>query len=141
MGNADNLMLEGWQEDYQAFVEKFKPKKTTDDCYTPDNVYDAVADWVAAEYGLDRAAFVRPFWPGGDFERFAYPADCVVVDNPPFSILSRIIRFYTHTHTQDSSSSPLRSRSSPERPRTTRPVSRRACRSPTQTAPSCRRAS
>ena len=22
-------------EDYEAFVEKFKPKKTTDDCYTP----------------------------------------------------------------------------------------------------------
>lgn len=21
--------------DYDAFVEKFKPKKTTDDCYTP----------------------------------------------------------------------------------------------------------
>ena len=100
MGNADNLTLEGWQEDYQAFVDKFKPKKTTDDCYTPGNVYDAVADWVAAEYGIDRAAFVRPFWPGGDFERFAYPAGSVVVDNPPFSIFSRIIRFYTHTHTR-----------------------------------------
>lgn len=24
---------------YEEFVEKFKPKKTTDDCYTP-NVYD-----------------------------------------------------------------------------------------------------
>lgn len=22
-------------DDYGAFVEKFKPKKTTDDCYTP----------------------------------------------------------------------------------------------------------
>lgn len=22
-------------EDYDGFVEKFKPKKTTDDCYTP----------------------------------------------------------------------------------------------------------
>lgn len=22
-------------DDYDAFVEKFKPKKTTDDCYTP----------------------------------------------------------------------------------------------------------
>lgn len=30
--------------EYDAFVEKFKPKKTTDDCYTPANVYDAVAD-------------------------------------------------------------------------------------------------
>lgn len=22
-------------DDYESFVEKFKPKKTTDDCYTP----------------------------------------------------------------------------------------------------------
>ena len=79
---------------YQAFVDKFKPKKTTDDCYTPENVYDAVADWVAAEYGLDRADFVRPFWPGGDYEAFDYPPGCVVVDNPPFSIYNRIMRFY-----------------------------------------------
>ena len=56
-------------EDYEAFVEKFKPKKTTDDCYTPDNVYDAVAGWVENEYGLSRDSFVRPFYPGGDFER------------------------------------------------------------------------
>lgn len=32
--------------DYDAFVEKFKPKKTTDDCYTPDAVYDTVLKWV-----------------------------------------------------------------------------------------------
>ena len=23
------------KEDYNEFIEKFKPKKTTDDCYTP----------------------------------------------------------------------------------------------------------
>lgn len=80
--------------EYLAFVEKFKPKRTTDDCYTPPNVYAAVADWVAARYGLDRARFVRPFWPGGDYESFAYPGGCTVVDNPPFSILSKIVRFY-----------------------------------------------
>ena len=28
-------------EDYEAFVEKFKPKLTTDDCFTPTAVYDA----------------------------------------------------------------------------------------------------
>ena len=88
-------MLDGWEdEEYKAFVDKFKAKKTTDDCYTPETVYAAVADWVAREYGVDRASFVRPFWPGGDFERFDYPEGCSVVDNPPFSILSRIIAFY-----------------------------------------------
>ena len=80
--------------EYDAFVEKFKPKKTTDDCYTPANIYDAVADWCAAEYGLDRRTFVRPFYPGGDYEHFAYPDGCCVVDNPPFSILAKIADFY-----------------------------------------------
>ena len=37
---------------------------------------------------------VRPFWPGGDFENFDYPAGCVVIDNPPFSIVSKIVKFY-----------------------------------------------
>lgn len=44
-------------EDYEAFVGKFKPKKTTDDCYTPPEVYEAVADWVANEYNLDKSFF------------------------------------------------------------------------------------
>lgn len=81
-------------EDYKAFVDKFKPKKTTDDCYTPDNIYKAVADWVAKEYHLDPACFVRPFWPGGDYQNEDYPEGCVVVDNPPFSIRSQIMDFY-----------------------------------------------
>ena len=80
--------------EYEAFVEKFKPKKTTDDCYTPPNIYEAVADWVAAEYGVDKSNFVRPFWPGGDYESMDYQPECIVVDNPPFSILAQIQRFY-----------------------------------------------
>ena len=82
-------------ETYGEFVEKFKPKLTTDDCYTPPIVYDAVADWVAAEYKLDRSRFVRPFYPGGDYEAFDYSGGVVVVDNPPFSILSQIVKYYT----------------------------------------------
>ena len=81
-------------EEYNEFLEKFEAKKTTDDCYTPDNVYDAVADWVAHEYGVKRACFVRPFYPGGDYENEKYPGGCVVVDNPPFSILMHIVDFY-----------------------------------------------
>lgn len=80
--------------DYDSFVDKFKPKKTTDDCYTPDVVYDAIADWVANEYGVDKATFARPFFPGGDYEAEDY-TDKIVVDNPPFSLVSRIIQFYT----------------------------------------------
>ena len=88
------LTLADLDREYAAFVDKFKPKKTTDDCYTPENVYEAVLGWVVKEYGIDPGNVVRPFWPGGDFERFDYPEGCTVVDNPPFSILAKICRTY-----------------------------------------------
>lgn len=31
--------------EYEAFVDKFKPKKTTDDCYTPPDVYDTAGEF------------------------------------------------------------------------------------------------
>ena len=85
---------EDGNDEYNEFVDKFKPKKTTDDCYTPDNVYEAVAEWVSQEYGIDRSDMVRPFYPGGDYRSEDYAPGCCVVDNPPFSILSEIQRFY-----------------------------------------------
>ena len=81
-------------EEYQEFLEKFKLKKTTDDCYTPAPVYDAVARYVEETYGVTRDKFVRPFYPGGDYVNEKYPEGCVVVDNPPFSIMAEILRFY-----------------------------------------------
>lgn len=81
-------------KNYEEFVEKFKPKKTTDDCYTPPVVYDALAEYVAERYNLDRSTFCRPFYPGGDYENYDYN-NKIVVDNPPFSILSKILQFYT----------------------------------------------
>ena len=82
-------------EEYEAFVDKFKPKLTTDDCYTPQNIYETIRDWAVEHYGLQGAPVVRPFYPGGDYEHETYPNGCVVIDNPPFSILSQICRFYT----------------------------------------------
>lgn len=43
---------------------------------------------------MDGRPIVRPFYPGGDYENYEYPENCVVVDNPPFSILSNIVDFY-----------------------------------------------
>ena len=80
--------------DYAGFVEKFKPKKTTDDCYTPPAVYKAVKDWACRRFGIDPNKTVRPFWPGGNYEAFNYPAGAIVLDNPPFSCLAKIVRFY-----------------------------------------------
>ena len=93
MDNTQTTMFEDNPE-YDAFVEKFKPKKTTDDCYTPPYIYDTVRYWAAKEYGLQGRTIVRPFYPGGDYENHEYPEGCVVLDNPPFSILAKIIRFY-----------------------------------------------
>lgn len=81
-------------KEYADFLEKFEEKHTSDDCFTPENIYEVVADYVSEKFGVSRDAFVRPFYPGGDYENFNYPSDCVVVDNPPFSILSKICRFY-----------------------------------------------
>lgn len=81
--------------DYDGFVDKFKPKKTTDDCYTPPEVYSAVVDYVKETTGIGDRPIVRPFYPGGDFEHYDYPDNCVVIDNPPFSIFTKILRFYT----------------------------------------------
>lgn len=80
--------------DYDGFVEKFKPKQTTDDCYTPPAVYDVVLDWVRKNCDIEGCNIVRPFYPGGDYEAVEYRENDVVVDNPPFSIISQIVCFY-----------------------------------------------
>ena len=82
-------------EEYQAFLEKFEAKKTTDDCYTPDNIYDVVKKWCIERYGLKGKKIIRPFYPGGDYQKEDYSGDCVVLDNPPFSIISEICEWYT----------------------------------------------
>ena len=89
----DDSRQEG-NEEYNEFLDKFENPKTTDDCYTPVLVYDAVAEWVANEYGVKRENFVRPFYPGGDYQQEKYKKTDIVVDNPPFSILSEILKFY-----------------------------------------------
>ena len=81
--------------DYDGFIEKFKPKKTTDDCYTPPAVYDAVLSYVDRHIcPLEGHHIVRPFFPGGDYEGYGYLPGDIVIDNPPFSILSKILDFY-----------------------------------------------
>ena len=83
--------------DYEGFVAKFKHnknKKTTDDCYTPQPVYEEVLRFVGELTDLKGREIVRPFFPGGDYEHYDYPENCIVVDNPPFSIYAQIVRFY-----------------------------------------------
>ena len=94
MPGVAEIIQEYQAKEYEAFVDKFKDAKTTDDCYTPPEIYDELADWVAEEYGYPREKFLRPFKPGGDYQREEYPEGCAVVDNPPFSILASIVDWY-----------------------------------------------
>lgn len=87
--SADNT------NEYKEFEEKFNPKRTTDDCFTPDCVYNVVAEYVADKYKRDKAKFIRPFYPGGDYQSEDYPEGCTVVDNPPFSIFAQIVKWYS----------------------------------------------
>lgn len=70
---TDQMCVFDDDREYDAFVEKFKPKKTTDDCYTPPLVYDTIRDWACKKYKIDPACIVRPFYPGGDYEKYEYP--------------------------------------------------------------------
>ena len=92
----NNIMAKG--ETYEEFVAKFKKNapKTTDDCYTPQPVYEVVKEYALKLAGLteETCTPVRPFYPGGDYRNYDYPADAYVIDNPPFSILSEIRQFY-----------------------------------------------
>ena len=82
------------QDDYEAFVAKFERKRTSDDCYTPPEVYDIVHGWLGEQVDLRGAQIVRPFWPDTDYKQMEYPPECVVVDNPPFSRFAEIVRWY-----------------------------------------------
>lgn len=80
--------------EYDTFVDKFEVKKTTDDCYTPKEVYQVVFDFVSNSFELKDRQIIRPFFPGGDFQSIDYNSSSVVIDNPPFSIISKIARYY-----------------------------------------------
>jgi hypothetical protein len=92
--NLDEMEEVRTAVEYESFVSKFDLPKTTDDCYTPEPVFEAVATWARKAYKLGDRPIVRPFWPGADYRDTDYPPDCVVIDNPPFSIAAEILRYY-----------------------------------------------
>lgn len=85
---------------YNDFVSKFGRKKTTDDCYTPEPVYKAVFNWLGnvllqhCSVLLPAFNIVRPFYPNMDYLTYNYSDDDLVLDNPPFSLYSQIVRNY-----------------------------------------------
>lgn len=81
-------------KEYLDFLKKFDEPKTTDDCFTPPEIYEFVKDWAVKRYDLEGREIVRPFYPGGDYEAFEYNEGAVVIDNPPFSLQTKITDFY-----------------------------------------------
>ena len=82
--------------DYESFIAKFTDRpKTTDECWTPKDIYDAVVKYVGTVVDLTGKEILRPFYPGGDYENAEYPEDGIVIDNPPFSMFTKICAFYT----------------------------------------------
>ena len=79
---------------YDDFVDKFEVKKTTDDCYTPKEVFSVILDYVSGFFDLSNKKIVRPFYPDGDYQSIDYTDEMIVIDNPPFSIITQICRYY-----------------------------------------------
>ena len=92
---SEKIQIDGNSPEYEAFVAKFKAKHSSDDTFTPKNIYETVRDWAVRRYGIKPGTpIIRPFWPGGDYTTADYPPGCVVIDNPPFSILAKIVAWY-----------------------------------------------
>ena len=90
-----SIQIDGNSPEYEAFVEKFKAKHSSDDTFTPKNIYETVREWAVRRYCIKPGTpIIRPFWPGGDYTKADYPPGCVVIDNPPFSILAKIVAWY-----------------------------------------------
>ena len=100
LGNSwDDMPLQDWgvpvwENDAQKAMRN--GGLSTDDCYTPPEVYDLVTKFVDEHLApLKGRKIVRPFYPGGNYEDLKqYPAGSIVIDNPPFSLYSKIVRFY-----------------------------------------------
>lgn len=61
----------------------------------PPDIYEAVLNYVRSIYPMEGKEVLRPFYPGGDYEHAEYPEDGVVIDNPPFSMFTKICKFYS----------------------------------------------
>lgn len=98
MSNSKIPHFTAKQLDWDAYVKKFGDKpRTTDETYTPKNVYEAVYNWVDKHfYSLKGYKVVRPFFPGGNYAKDLkkYTKNTIVLDNPPFSQVSRIMDTY-----------------------------------------------
>lgn len=79
---------------YKYCITNGRNINTADECYTSPEVYDTVLNYAIERYHLQGKHIVRPFIPGGDYQKYVYDKNDVVVDNPPFSMTTKITKWY-----------------------------------------------
>lgn len=81
-------------QSYDDFIKKFRPINGSDECYTPIPVFECVYNYVRELFPqFNNMENLRPFKPNGNFLKENY-TNKIVIDNPPFTILSNIIQYY-----------------------------------------------
>lgn len=79
---------------YNYCITNGRNINTNDECYTSPEVYDTVLNYAIERYNLQGKHIVRPFVPNGNYQQYVYGKNDVVIDNPPFSMASKITNWY-----------------------------------------------
>lgn len=81
---------------YKYCITNGRNINTGDECYTPPAVYDTVLEYAVERYHLQGKHIVRPFVPSGNYQQYVYDQNDVVIDNPPFSMTTKITKWYVN---------------------------------------------
>lgn len=79
---------------YKYCITNGRNTNTNDECYTLPEVYDTVLKYAVERCHLQGKHIVRPFVPGGNYQQYVYDKNDVVIDNPPFSMTTKITKWY-----------------------------------------------
>lgn len=79
---------------YEEYIARAQRAKTTDDTFTPPYIYEWLLEQLEQYIDLEPLNIIRPFYPDRDYLSEYYPANAIVIDNPPFSLFIKIIRNY-----------------------------------------------
>lgn len=79
---------------YKYCITNGRNINTLDECYTSPEVYDTVLKYAVERYHLQGKHVVRPFVPSGNYQHYVYDKNDVVIDNPPFSMTTKITKWY-----------------------------------------------
>ena len=79
---------------YKYCITNGRNINTLDESNTSPEVYDTVLKYAVERYHLQGKHVVRPFVPSGNYQHYVYDKNDVVIDNPPFSMTTKITKWY-----------------------------------------------